>query len=216
MMSHRGYRVSALVISLMLYTPQPGARQTPLPVGTLSDREKVNQDFDCRLDPERMGALKEDEIHLASYSEPGRENQGITLTSDSESGVATSVSLPTRFQYGKSVLDRYSLKTPGGNFKVVMRAKLAGINALGRWLGVTTAVRLEAHEGDENGLVVAQGILEKSFGAPGVYTIETSYNLLNLRPGSLRSYFIKIDFHKDDGRRSNDGSCGIQIKVEAL
>jgi hypothetical protein len=163
-----------------------------------------------------MGALKENEIDLASYSEPGRENRGITLTSDSQSGVATSVSLPTRFEYGRSVLDRNSLKTPGGNFKVVMRARLAGINALGRWLGVTTTVRLEAHEGDENGFVVAQGSLERSVSAPGVYTIETNYTLLNLRPGSLRSYFIKIDFHKDDGRRSNDGSCGIQIKVEAL
>jgi hypothetical protein len=156
------------------------------------------------------------EIYLETYAETRRGARGVTLTSDAGLGHKTVISLPMAFEYGRSVLDCNSLKTPGGNFKVSMNARLAGVTGLGRWLAVRNVVRLQICERDETGPVLAEEVLDRSLAAPSVQIIETTIYSPNKPPGTRSSYYIRINFHKEEGNELNGGACGLQIRVLSL
>jgi len=206
--------IAALLLSLEL-------------VGSLADRTSshqagrphqaaLSQDFVCLAEPDRRGLVRGDEIYLETYAKTKRGTRGLTLTSDSDLGRKTVISLPTAFEYDHSVLDCNSLKTPGGNFKVSMNAKLAGVIGLGRWLAVRNVVRLQICETDESGPVLVEEVLDESLATPSVHIIETAVYSPAKRPGIRSTYYIRISFHKDEGNESNDGTCGLQIRVLSL
>lgn len=171
--------------------------------------EIVFGNFDCQFEANTQGLLQSTNIYL-------RSNSQITLASDDQKGARTWVSLPMVFQHGSGTTPKSDLPTPNGTFKVIMKVRLAG-NKIGLiWVSKRNVVRLEVHQDSATGPVVASANIDRSVSSPSDSTMTTNVFSPNQPVNTFRTYYIMMQFDKYDGNGSNDGRCGLEVKVRSI
>ena len=168
----------------------------------------VPANWDCQFEANTLGSLQSTNIYL-------RNNSQITLASDDQKGGRTWTSLPQVFQHGSGTSPKADLPLPNGTFKVIMKVRLAGNKVGFVWLSKRNVVKLEVHDGSANGPVVASSTIDRSVGSPSDYTMTTNVYSPNQPSDTFKSYYIMIFFDKYDNNGSNDGHCGMEIRVRS-
>jgi hypothetical protein len=167
--------------------------------------------FDCQFEANTHGSLQSTNIYL--------RNNAITLASDDQKGSRTWVSLPLVFDHGSGTSPKGDLPLPNGTFKVSMKVRLAGNKTpgpIGVWLSKRNVVRLEVHDGSVSGPIIGQASIDRSVGSPTDYTLNTNAYSPNQPVDTFRTYYIMIFFDKYDSNGSNDGQCGMEIRVRSI
>jgi len=205
---HPGVLGIAALALLLLITGMWTPRETTAAVSPGSESVPVPANYDCQFDTNTQGQLDNTTIYL-------RASGGITLASDDQKGSRTWVSLPMVFKKGSGTSPKSDLPLSNGSFKVSMKVRLAG-NKTVVWMSKRNVVRLEVHEDSASGPIVAQTTLDRSNGSPGDYTMSTNFYSANQPHDTWRTYYIMIFFDKYDGNGSNDGQCGMEIKVRSI
>jgi hypothetical protein len=203
------FGIAALTLLLLvagLLTPQ----KTTAAFGLGPESATTFSNFDCQFDTNTLGQLQDTTIYLRDSG-----GGGITLDSVDQSGKRTWVSLPTVFRHGSGTTPKTDLPLPNGSFKVVMKVKLAGNKSV-VWLSKRNVVKLEVHVDSVSGPIVAQATLDRSSSSPTTYTLTTNFYSANQPHDTFRTYYIMIRFDKYDGNGSNDGQCGMEIKVRSI
>lgn len=214
----RAQGIAVIVFVILALSPMP-SRQA-----LTNDADSTNAagaaalaNFDCQFEATRHGLLQTTEIHLKTYSEPAYQNvQGITLASDDRGGARTWVSLPTTFDHGSGHTIKSDLSTSNGSFKVTIKVRLAGVKTFGIWRSKRNVVKLEVHEFSAAGPLVAQGILDRSVSSPSDYTFSTSFYSSSQPMSTFKTYYVMLYFDKYDNNGSNDGYCGMEIRVRSV
>lgn len=196
------------VASMLLFAGLLTPERTTASVSTGTESASMPANFDCQFDANTLGQLQDTTIYL-------RSSGGITLASDDQKGHRTWVSLPTVFKKGSGTSPKSDLPLSNGSFKVSMKVRLAG-NKTVVWLSKRNVVKLEVHDGSVDGAIVAQSTLDRSNSSPGDYTLTTNFYSANQPHDTFRTYYIMIYFDKYDGDGSNDGHCGMEIKVRSI
>lgn len=174
-----------------------------------SDASAVVGAWDCQFEANTYGSLQSTNIYL-------RNNSQITLASDDQKGSRTWVSLPQVFQHGSGTVPKADMPLPNGTFKVIMKVRLAGNKTGLIWFSKRNVVTLEVHEGSTTGPIVASTSIDRSVRNPSDFTMTTNVFSPGQPVNTFRDYFIMIRFDKFDGNGSNDGQCGMQIRVRSI
>lgn len=186
-------------------------RSNPTSVSA-SNPSPVMGAWDCQFDANTRGLLQSTNIYL-------RNNSQVTLASDDQRGARTWVSLPTLFAHGSGTSPRTDLPLPNGTFKVIMKVRLAGNKTpgpIGVWVAKRNVVKLEVHDGSVGGPIVAWKTLDVNARVPTDYTMTTNVYAPNQAVDTFKSYYIMIYFDKYDSNGSNDGQCGMVMRVRSI
>lgn len=168
--------------------------------------------WDCQFEANTRGLVQSTNIYL-------RNNSQITLASDDQRGNRTWVTLPTLFAHGSGTSPRMDLPLPNGTFKVIMKVRLAGWKnpgPVGVWISKRNVVKLEVHDGSVGGPIVASTTLDINARVPTDYTMTTNVYSPNQPVDTFKSYYIMIYFDKYDNNASNDGQCGMEMRVRSI
>lgn len=202
----------AALASLLLIAGWLTPRETTATVSPRCESATTLSNYDCQFEANTLGQVQATTISL-------RASGGITLASDDQKGNRTWVSLPTVFQHGSGTSPKNDLPLPNGSFNLTMKVRLAGNKTpgpVGVWIPKRNVVRIEVHDGSVNGPIVAQKTLDTSARVPSDYTITTNFYGANQPQDTFKSYYIMIYFDKFDGNGSNDGHCGMEIRVRSI
>jgi hypothetical protein len=203
-----GLLAMAVLVSIFFIGGSLSLQKSTASAGN-GDSATVPANWDCQFEANTYGSLQSTNIYL-------RNNSQITLASDDQKGNRTWTTLPQVFQHGSGTSPKMDMPLPNGTFKVIMKVRLAG-NKIGFvWLPKRNVVKLEVHDGSATGPIVASSTIDRSVGSPTDYTMTTNVYSPNQPLDTFKSYYIMIFFDKYDSNGSNDGQCGMEIRVRSI